>query len=141
MKGGSFPEFCNLSMLLENTKLNSTFFYETVQKGTGSPDSIFSFISTTVKVHITPLTKFRPETPYGVKTLHAKYFQNRNCGFPITWIFVFGNDYQFRLIMMSTKGLILRRYMAENSKNVNTSQTSIFMIFPEKVANQHREAV
>ena len=46
--------------------------------------------------------------------------------------------------MMSTKGLILRRYMAENSKNViNTSQnkTSMFMIFPEKIANQHREAV
>ena len=45
--------------------------------------------------------------------------------------------------MMSTKGLILRRYMAENSKNGNTSQnkTSIFMIFPEKIANQHREAV
>ena len=57
---------------------------------------------------------------------------------------MFGNDYQFRLIMMSTKGLILRRYiMAENSKNVNTSQnkTSMFMIFPEKIANQHREAV
>ena len=33
--------------------------------------------------------------------------------------------------------------MAENSKNVNTSQnkTSIFMIFQEKIANQHREAV
>ena len=33
--------------------------------------------------------------------------------------------------------------MAENSKNVNTSQnkTSIFMIFPEKIANQYREAV
>ena len=33
--------------------------------------------------------------------------------------------------------------MAENSKNVNTSQnkTSIFMIFPEKIANQHRKAV
>ena len=33
--------------------------------------------------------------------------------------------------------------MAENSKNVNTSQnkTSIFMILPEKIANQHREAV
>ena len=33
--------------------------------------------------------------------------------------------------------------MAENSKNVNTSQNkiSIFMIFPEKIANQHREAV
>ena len=33
--------------------------------------------------------------------------------------------------------------MAENSENVNTSQnkTSIFMIFPEKIANQHREAV
>ena len=33
--------------------------------------------------------------------------------------------------------------MAENSKNVNTSQnkTSIFMIFPEKIANQRREAV
>ena len=44
--------------------------------------------------------------------------------------------------MMSTKGLILRRYMAENSKNVNTSQskTSMFMVFPEKIANQHREA-
>ena len=45
--------------------------------------------------------------------------------------------------MMSTKGVMLRRYMAENSKNVNTSQnkTSIFMIFPWKIANQHREAV
>ena len=46
--------------------------------------------------------------------------------------------------MMSTKGLILRRSMAENSKNaINTSQnkTSMFMIFPEKIANQHREAV
>ena len=45
--------------------------------------------------------------------------------------------------MMSTKGLILRRYMAKNSKKVNTSQnkTSIFMIFLEKIANQHREAV
>ena len=56
---------------------------------------------------------------------------------------MFGNDYQFSLIMMATKELILRRYMAENSKNVNTSQnkTSIFMIFPEKIANQHGEAV
>ena len=35
--------------------------------------------------------------------------------------------------------------MAQNSQNVNTSQnkTFIFMIFPEKIANQHtcREAV
>ena len=33
--------------------------------------------------------------------------------------------------------------MAENSKNVNTSQskTSIFMVFLEKIANQHRDAV
>ena len=56
---------------------------------------------------------------------------------------MFGNDYQFRLIMLSTKGLILSRYMAENSKKVNTSQnkTSIFMIFPEKIANQRREAL
>ena len=57
---------------------------------------------------------------------------------------MFGNDYQFQLIMMSTKGLILRRYiMAEISKNVNTSpnKTSMFMIFPEKIANQHKEAV
>ena len=55
---------------------------------------------------------------------------------------MFGNDYQ-SLIMMSTKGLILRCYMAENSKNVNTSQnkTSIFMVFPEKIANQRRKAV
>ena len=32
--------------------------------------------------------------------------------------------------------------MAGNGKNVNTLQnkTSIFMIFPEKIANQHREA-
>ena len=45
--------------------------------------------------------------------------------------------------MMATKGLILRRYIAENSKNVNTSQnkTSIFMILLGKTANQHREAV
>ena len=45
--------------------------------------------------------------------------------------------------MMSTKGFILRHYMVENSKNVNTSlnKTSIFMIFLEKIANQHREAV
>ena len=56
---------------------------------------------------------------------------------------MFGNDYQFRLIMMSTKGLILRRYMAEYFKNVNTLQnkTSIFMIFQEKFANQLREAL
>ena len=33
--------------------------------------------------------------------------------------------------------------MAENSKNVNTSQskTSIFMIFKDKISNQRREAV
>ena len=33
--------------------------------------------------------------------------------------------------------------MAELSKNVNTSQnkTSVFMVFPEKIANQHRVAV
>ena len=45
--------------------------------------------------------------------------------------------------MMLTKGLILRCYIAENGKDVNTSQnnTSIFMIFPEKIANQQREAV
>ena len=36
-------------MLLENTELNSTFFYQTVLKGTGWPNSIFSFIATTVK--------------------------------------------------------------------------------------------
>ena len=35
-----------------------------------------------VKVHIPPLTKFRPETPCGVKRSHAKNFRNRNCGFP-----------------------------------------------------------
>ena len=51
--------------------------------------------------------------------------------------------FQFWLIMMSTKGLILRYYMAENSKNVNTSQNkpSINMIFQGKIANQHREGV
>ena len=45
--------------------------------------------------------------------------------------------------MMSTKGLILRRYITENSKNVNTSQNKPAnnMIFLEKIANQHREAV
>ena len=36
----------------------------------------------TFKVHIPPLTKFRPETPCGVKRSHAKNFRNRNCGFP-----------------------------------------------------------
>ena len=32
------------------------------------------------KVHIPPLTKFRPETPCGVKRSHAQNFRNRNCG-------------------------------------------------------------
>ena len=46
-------------------------------------------------------------------------------------------------IMTSHEGLILRPYMAENTKNVSTSQSkiSIFMIFPENIANYHREAV
>ena len=48
---------------------------------TGIGQAVLELLS--FKVHITPLTKFRPETPYGVKTLHAKYFQSRNCGFPI----------------------------------------------------------
>ena len=47
------------------------------------PGRFTGVLAPTIKVHITPLTKFRPETPYGVKTLHVKYFQNRNCGFPI----------------------------------------------------------
>ena len=40
-------------------------------------------------------------------------------------------------IMTSHEGLILRRNMAENSKNVSTSQSkiSMFMIFPENIAN------
>ena len=40
-------------------------------------------------------------------------------------------------IMTSHEGLILRRYMAENSENVSTSQSkiSIFMIFAENIAN------
>ena len=42
---------------------------------------------THLKVHIPPLTKFRPETPYGVKRSHAKNFQNRNCGFPTIKLF------------------------------------------------------
>ena len=46
-------------------------------------DSLIGMKLIPIKVHITPLTKFRPETPYGVKMLDAKYFQNRNCGFPI----------------------------------------------------------
>ena len=41
-----------------------------------------SFDPHVFKVHIPPLAKFRPETPYGVKRSHAKDFQNRNCGFP-----------------------------------------------------------
>ena len=35
-----------------------------------------------IKVHVPPLTKFCPETLYGVKRSHAKNFQNWNCGFP-----------------------------------------------------------
>ena len=45
--------------------------------------------------------------------------------------------------MMSNKGLILWRYIAENNKNINISQnkTSRFiMIFTDKIANQHGEA-
>ena len=40
-----------------------------------------------VKVHIPPLTKFRPETPCGVKRSHAKNFRNQNCGFPTIKLF------------------------------------------------------
>ena len=40
-----------------------------------------------LKVHIPPLTKFRPETPCGVKRSHAKNFRNRNCGFPTIKLF------------------------------------------------------
>ena len=40
-----------------------------------------------VKVHIPPLTKFRPETPCGVKRSHAKNFWNRNCGYPTIKLF------------------------------------------------------
>ena len=43
----------------------------------------FADYSDVIKVHVTPLTKYRPETPYRVKTLYAKYFQNCNCDFPI----------------------------------------------------------
>ena len=45
-------------------------------------DDLISFNNKRFKVHIPPLTKFCPETPYGVKRSHAKNFQNRNCGFP-----------------------------------------------------------
>ena len=41
----------------------------------------------TLKVHIPPLTKFRPETPCGVKRSHAKNFRNRNCDFPTIKLF------------------------------------------------------
>ena len=87
------------------------------------------------KVHITPLTKFRPETPLWGQNVTCKIFPESELWFSHNLDFCFGNDYQFRLIMMSTKGLILRRYMAENSKNVNISQnkTSILMIFRRKL--------
>ena len=46
-------------------------------------------------------------------------------------------NYDVTKIMTSHDRLILRRYMAENSKNVSTSKSkiSIFMIFPENIAN------
>ena len=37
-----------------------------------------SFHLSLLKVHIPPLTKFRPETPCGVKRSHAKNFRNRS---------------------------------------------------------------
>ena len=40
-----------------------------------------------LKVHIPSLRKFHPENPYGVKMLHAKYFQNKNCGFATIKLF------------------------------------------------------
>ena len=51
------------------------------------PENSWLKIRNFLKVHIPPLTKFRPQTPYGVKTSHAKNFQNRNCGFPTTKLF------------------------------------------------------
>ena len=41
-------------------------------------------VNDNLKVHITPLTKFRPETPYGVKKVTCKIFpESELCGFPI----------------------------------------------------------
>ena len=48
---------------------------------------LLSGVAKKLKVHIPPLTTFRPETPYGVKRSHAKKFRNRNCGFPTIKLF------------------------------------------------------
>ena len=50
---------------------------------------IYDEVLKVIKVHIPPLTKFRPETPCGVKRSHAKNFWNRNCGFPTIKLFSF----------------------------------------------------
>ena len=54
--------------------------------------------------------------------------------FPQLSFFSFEKSQNF---MTSHEGLILKRYMAENTKNVSTSQSkiSIFMIFQENIAN------
>ena len=49
------------------------FEYKTIF--VGKPLRIF-------KVHITPLTKFRPENPCGVKRSHTKKFPESDLAFP-----------------------------------------------------------
>ena len=53
----------------------------------GKEIAVIRVFSDNVKVHITPLTKFRPENPCGVKRSHAKNFRNRTWRFPTIELF------------------------------------------------------
>ena len=94
------PLTYSLSLLLRNQLTNTFIFISQKMHFCGKKIQFFcqAFLLVmmslssmdqflTVKVHIPPLTKFCPETPYRVKRSHAKNFQNRNCGFPTIKLF------------------------------------------------------
>ena len=47
----------------------------------------YQTFASSFKVHISPLTKFHPENPCGVKRSHRKNFRNRTWRFPTIKLF------------------------------------------------------
>ena len=61
-----------------------------------------------VKVHITPLTKFRPQNPCGVKRSHTKNFRNLGVSLQLSFLVLKKSK-----IITSHQGIIIRLSMQE----------------------------
>ena len=72
--------------------------------------SIMQLFFLELKVHITPQTKFRPESPCKVKRSHTKNFRNRTCRFPTIEVFWFWKTPKlWRQIRESLLGFLWRK--------------------------------